>query len=384
MLIRNKDRALEKFVKKFTTDYVYTPLELCDDMVSHVKDPSARVLVIRNIEFVRALERAGHDMSNVWFATDNEDFKQIAIKMGVDPKQIDRLEVYKLMKFDYVIMNPPYNPKAVWKNFVEMGMDLVKDNGKMIIIHPATWRESTKYKKLADKIKNGISELHINDYNYFKAETKGLRTDWYVWQKGYDGVQNVTYSNGEQCILDIKNTEWLLRISEDSIPAKILKKITSQSHNGLIVKKGFDPLYKEHNNYGKYKQCGIEGNGTGWTIGNFGLTEQSSEHQYKNKVVMSYVGPLRAQYFNGSDEVGVLLGNYWLTDNKSLPILINSKLIWKLLLLLFDPDGKKQRWTAGPIIFFQSLNFKDLNVKTEEELYQHYKLTNEEIKWIQN
>lgn len=389
-ILKEAKLRIEKILNYSTDEHnIFTPWKLCIDMLNSVEiNDKHDVLVIANLEFIFLLNKRLGSLNNIWFMTPCETKEKTAVALGVNPKHIIKM-TYNLkdlngMKFDYVIMNPPYNPNAIWSKFVELGMDLIKDDGKMIAIHPATWRESTKYKKLADRIKNGISELHINDYNYFKIETEGLRTDWYVWQKGYDGVSLMTYSNGDVDKLDLRKTEWLLRIPMDSIPARILKKITSnKKHNKLIVEKGHDPLYKQHDSNGRYKQCGLAGNGTGWCNGNFGLTNKPSKHQFESKVVICYVGHLRAHFFSKNDAVGVLRANYWLTDNESLPLLLNSKMIWKLLLELFDPGGKKQRWDAGTIMFFQSLNFENLNVTSEEELYQHYKLTEEEIQWIQ-
>lgn len=363
---------------------IFTPWQLCFDMLGSVDIRNEHgVLVIGNLEFIFLLKRK-IALDNVWFMTPCAVKKKTAIALGVDPKHILKMtyniKELDVMKFDYVIQNPPYNPKAQWKKFVELGMDLVKDDGKMIIIHPATWRESSKYKKLAEKIKNGISELHIMDYEAFKENKVATKTDWYVWQKGYTGEQEVTYSNGEKAKFDLRMTEWILRIPPDSIPARILKKIISDKHNGLI-KKDMGHNLPIHNPNGLYKLCGGANNGTGWTVGNFVLTDVPTEHQFENKVVISYTGKPRAHFFSKDDAIGVSRAIYWLTDNKSLPILINSKMFWKIIgiEIAFWHNGDPTQ--LSPWIL-ESLNFDGLNVSTEEELYEFYKLTKEEISWI--
>lgn len=42
------------------------------------------------------------------------------------------------MKFDYTIQNPPYNG-TLHLSFLEKGLDILSENGKMVIIEPATW-----------------------------------------------------------------------------------------------------------------------------------------------------------------------------------------------------------------------------------------------------
>lgn len=41
------------------------------------------------------------------------------------------------MKFDYIIQNPPHN-KNLYIQFLNKGLDILSDTGKMTIIEPAT------------------------------------------------------------------------------------------------------------------------------------------------------------------------------------------------------------------------------------------------------
>lgn len=335
-------------------------------------------------------------MDNVWYATpDLEDMGAAACAMGVKPEHIlifknGTADIHTEMKFDYVISNPPYNPKDLWKNFVNLQVSLLKDNNsKMVTIHPSSWRESSSNEKFFKEIKNGIIELHINDYEVFKENKIGEKTDWYIYSKNYIGDTKIVFSNKDEEILNIKNVNKILRFSSKSIVNSILNKVASKDDNNIIIlSTGNHPLYrkKDHGINGKYKQCGTEGKGTDWTKGDFTLTENINKHQFENKVIMSYAGHPRAKYFTDKEGVGVVYATYWLTNNKSLPILLNSKLLWKLHI---ETIGTKP-WIKNDIPLrikawlLRSINFDGLKVKTEEELYKHYKLTQEEINWVEN
>lgn len=64
------------------------------------------------------------------------------------------------MQFDYIIQNPPYK-KQLHLDFFKAGLDLLSENGKMVIIEPATW--------LINVRKNGKAKI----YDAIKARIEG-------------------------------------------------------------------------------------------------------------------------------------------------------------------------------------------------------------------
>ena len=92
-------------------------------------------------------------------------------------------EIYKkinTMKFDVVIQNPPYN-KDLHLDFLEKGLDVLTDTGKMVIIEPATWLinvrkngKAKRYSAIKEKIKGHIESIVIENYN------KEFNTSMYV------------------------------------------------------------------------------------------------------------------------------------------------------------------------------------------------------------
>ena len=399
-MIDNKDQEFYNWLGKIheISDDVHkilTPLSLCREMLNSLfkngeVDQNKSYLCLVNLEFVYCLKQMKGNLDNVYFATNDIELKgKVVEKIGINKENIiylnyNTVKIDTEMKFDYIISNPPYNPNSLWKKFVELQISLLKEDGKMVTIHPSAWRETSKNLVFLNKIKKNIEELHICDYKAF--ELADVKTDWYKYSNNYEGEQKVFYSNGDQEILDLKSIDKILRISSFSIPYSIVNKFLTKKDNGIILlgSTGYHPLYKKHINNGKYKQCGGEGNGTGWCDGNFVLTDEQSEHQFENKVVMSYCRKPRAKYFSKEEEIGVVRAHYWLTDNQSLPILLNSKMLWKLQSVLTETEDTKNLKTQRIYDWIlKSINFDGLIATTKEELYQHYKLTQEEINWIE-
>lgn len=75
------------------------------------------------------------------------------------------------MKFDYVIQNPPYS-KSLHLEFLKKGLELLAENGKMVVIEPATWlinvRKTGKakiYDEIKEKLEGHVSRVVIENYN---------------------------------------------------------------------------------------------------------------------------------------------------------------------------------------------------------------------------
>jgi hypothetical protein len=188
----------------------------------------------------------------------------------------------------------------------------------------------------------------------------------------------VFYPNGDEELLDLSNENYIFRVSKTSHLNKIFRKVTNNKDNGVICLRGWDGINNPNVEGGRYLQVGGVGKMISWTIGDFGTTQYPTKHQFEDKVAMAYIRKPRAQFFSAKEEVGVICGHYWLTSNKSLPILLNSRIL-KHFFNLFQLNNK-----AMASIILKSLNFEGLTAQTEEEIYQHYGLTQEEINFIEN
>lgn len=174
------EARIKEILKRSTdTHNIHTPFELCEEMLGKVELKSEmKVMVMFNLEFVWLLkEKIG--LENVWFMTPCELKKRAAIGMGVDENHIVKYSYNKkeiegeenMPKFDCVIQNPPYLGTLHLK-FLELGYDLLSNNGKMVILHPSSWlillREG-KTKQKYDLLKSKISKS-VQIIEFFPAD----------------------------------------------------------------------------------------------------------------------------------------------------------------------------------------------------------------------
>ena len=133
------------------------------------------------------------------------------------------------MKFDVVVMNPPYNKpvhkdgrkggyggRSLWDKFLEMAIDdLVKDHGHLVSVNPSAWRkpESDRSKTLFRKLchENHMQYLEIHskaDGN--KAFGASTRFDFFCIQKiQNDALTVIQDEKGGKHSVDLNRRGWL-------------------------------------------------------------------------------------------------------------------------------------------------------------------------------
>lgn len=113
-------------------------------------------------------------------------------------------------KFDIIVGNPPYNTLSenkgirniLWDKFVKLSIDLLRDRGYLVFVHPSGWRGSGKFLKSVNEILSRYQMLYLEMHSV----KEGIKTfnchttyDWYVLQKvlnykktlvkGQDGIE---------------------------------------------------------------------------------------------------------------------------------------------------------------------------------------------------
>tara|TARA_R110000851_G_scaffold97844_1_gene211802 strand:- start:318 stop:1562 length:1245 start_codon:yes stop_codon:yes gene_type:complete len=134
------------------------------------------------------------------------------------------------MKFDVVVMNPPYQdaPKSkknngsatgntLWNKFVVNCINSwTSKDGYVCAVHPSGWRkpesERSKYKGMLNLMchKHHMQYLEIHDAKDGKKTfNAGTRYDWYVIAKNKSGSTIIKDQNGHTAQIDLKKHSWL-------------------------------------------------------------------------------------------------------------------------------------------------------------------------------
>lgn len=151
---------------------IYTPLDLCDEMISSITKLEGNILVISNLEFLITLKRKGIDMNTVHYTVSCEYKKSVAVQLGLDLNNIYELNYnskeidlgIKDMKFDVIIANPPYN-RGLHLKFLNKTLDYLNYNGELIFIHPSEWlvqKKQTSTTKKYNILKNTLDKNTID------------------------------------------------------------------------------------------------------------------------------------------------------------------------------------------------------------------------------
>lgn len=99
-------------------------------------------------------------------------------------KYLDFLKYNKMNEFDVIITNPPFKFDVQW-NFAIKGLEIIKENGLVILLGQITKLEGQKRKKIIDKYP--LKEVLIHSKRYSINNKVGIGYAWYIWKKGYMG-----------------------------------------------------------------------------------------------------------------------------------------------------------------------------------------------------
>ena len=235
-LIEEQQRFTKIFNKPKPADKRSTPLALAQEMVSKIPeeviknknskflDPCAGTGTFLVALFDRLSEYhgAGHIMSNMLYGYDNTiTSKTLLIKLGFkNIERVDFLNTELDMKFDVIIVNPPYQKSTgasrgitIWPFFVERGFELLKDGGYLSMIHPNTWRHGKKTTANVLELFTNNNIIHLQLGNVATGkEIFGVTTsvDWYVIQKSPNqGSSHVVDTEGVSITLDLSGVKRL-------------------------------------------------------------------------------------------------------------------------------------------------------------------------------
>jgi len=213
--------------------------------------------------------------------------------------------------YDIIITNPPYqkptklgkaSSKPLYHLFIEKAINILKDGGYLVAIHPFTWRRKSREIKLIDIIlkyqiiyiytDNNFKEfdksaIHINYYLLEKKNTyKKTICDNYFNNKYYKSVININNNLEYLPILLTEETFSILdkmtNINNNNKKLNIkLESKTSSSHSPENTRTEFSNIFK-HPNYHTFsirKQCNI-----------YKYSKEKHPSHDKTKIIMNFKG----------------------------------------------------------------------------------------------
>lgn len=174
MKTHNKITAekIKEILKRSSDSHnVFTPFELCDEMLDKIPELNKEqsILVMFNLEFIYIIrEKFGKEgLNNLWFLTPDEFKKKAAIIMGVHENHTVIYEYNRIIgienmpKFDVVVGNPPYQ-RELHIDFLNLSFNMLKDNGKLVFVHPSSWLLDERNLKKSVKTRNLIGNYIID------------------------------------------------------------------------------------------------------------------------------------------------------------------------------------------------------------------------------
>jgi site-specific DNA-methyltransferase (adenine-specific) len=300
------------------------------------------------------------------------------------------------MKFDVMVGNPPFEATDIdgrkdqannlWSKFTKKGIELLKDGGHLAFITPTSWLSPA-----ADigKGKTGIrffteyfqkfKVIALNVNECAKHFSVGSTFSYFVLEKtpAKKFITKVTTADGSYDI-DLRSIYYLPK-SMNQLAISINKKVlSSTSPFGFVgnnlpetkvdMKKEPTATHQE-----KAYHTGSKG-GTHW------YCEKPIKTANSPKVIVSLSGNYIPVYDNSGMSFTGMCVVYYLEKNDSMDS-IKSFLDSKLVKFILN-ENKYTGWVSSVISVLPKIDKN--RIWTEQELYSHFNLTNEEIQYIED
>ena len=383
----------------------YTPLSLVGEMLDRLpKLSNKKVLVVGSSEIyflLQHLVNEGHIVGlDLHFLTDMEELRGVRNVIVTDFKNISNFKLN--MRFDIVIGNPPFQDgdrkdkaNKLWPFFVRFGDSVLEEEGFLCLIHPINWIIPT-----ADigKGPSGFSILRDlfkkNQLIYANLDSDGIRSkyfpkigskfSYYVMQKVEATTPTEFQTATETFYVDLSSVESIPKVVTGAA-FSILSKLRSVPSFSFLDQN--HEIATDGKNKGNNSTQGMKEPSTEFTFKNYHTPAGGGTFRYSNrphskahlpKVMISLSG----KYIPTPDEgemgyTGMVLT--YLTDNPKLVAEILSKKIYKFYVEMEKHSG----FVPRP----QVLSLPKVDTTrpwTDQELYEHFDLTQEEIDLIES
>lgn len=382
----------------------YTPPQLCHEIFEKVPPIATncfttKICVVYTIEIAIYLSALGFEDITLMTREFDPKMAEYANTFGFNYTLEQEI---KDMKFDVAVGNPPYEDPTndgvkIFREFIKKSIEITKSDGLIALITPNTWVSWN------DEMIGGVLETrdisfidtrsqYIKD-TYFPAV--GSTFCWFVLKNRTDNPTSLMTYEGKVItdirkmgFIPVENTAAKVRVNPTKATISIIQKYLNyqgKNQDGIFVTSGGVGTRTKHRP-NQDQQFTVPCYCSTVEDHNLRFIEKETNHHQSKKVlfVSSYVhnqAVRRARYC--SHPVSTMNNiAYWVVNDddqgKSIERFCNSKF---LLFIIFCLTSKRDI----PIPLINNIKVPQAMryTWTDEELYNHFNLTDEEIKLIE-
>jgi len=379
-------RIKEILKRSEDTHNVYTPFELCDEMIGKLPklNSDMKIMVMFNLEFLYVIrEKLGREgINNIWFMTPCDFKKRTAIAMGVNENQVikyeyntKQIEDKDMPKFDVVVGNPPYQDSSkiarnsnLWEKILKISFELLAQDGLLLFISPTTWMGPSITQKTEIKnifINFNLLILNLDCKKYFNVGSTF----------GYYLIKNNKIYN--DTLVQLNNISFRANIQLPFLPTDL--NLISLS----IINKVFSKNEIRTCNFSTSMRCDeLHENGkyTVYYSNEFRLANTLAKNTNIKKIVINKPGYINPRFDNG--EYGTTGMNYWMEISENESLFFNSYIQCILFKYILNKSCKYSGYNSLGIL--TKIPFPILTHNwNDQEIYNYFNLTQEEINYIE-
>lgn len=364
-------------------------------------------------QFVREIESrlraAGHSDSNIRSRVFGLEVSDLHIRFAVNKhglvgqyakKPYDQfLDMDDTMKFDVVIGNPPYQSTDengdrkskstnLWSRFTKKSFELININGVVALITPSSWASNTvdinqgRIKLFKDVfVKNNPLAINLHTVRHHFSTIGSTFSYFVVQKKNNQGNTKLIDEQGNEIYADLSGYQNLPKViskASMSIDKKFSKHMTDNATcQGQL--QGKSCLYSEVSDniftWPAYHTPSVEDAGKTW------FTNVKHPNFSKPKIIFSLSGYFRPYADNGKIGYTDMCLAYILKPGE---LLTAAQQVFDSKLYNFYLENNK--WSGfNPKEIIRSFPILDLTREwTDYEIFNFFKLTQEEIDYIEN